>query len=307
MAWGDMEGQKMKQMQSVFPALLLIAALLCGCSEQRSEIVLPQPVVQEYTRPGTENTGLMTLNDLVDSADCVVVAEMVEETEYYAGATWRNEMRIIRDLTGNVNDQGCPEGSIYVSAARAGVYMPGETYLLFLRASSVIGRPTIVYVSVDSQLIIPCSDRASTFVYQGTAQDWLPGAELAQAAAERAAAHPKAAIVSANTATSYAEAMSQADEIWLIEVQSIEPLTADFVRCDYQILQVLEGAYDIGVPGAAAYREPLPAVGNPQVGQRYLLLKSHTETGELDIVSGEYCLVPSDEPLFRQRVDAGAE
>ena len=117
----------MKQMQSVFLALLLIAALLCGCSEQRSEIVLPQPVVQEHTRLGTENTGLMTLNDLVDSADCVVVAEMVEETEYYAGATWRNEMRIIRDLTGNVNDQGCPEGSIYVSAARAGVYMPGET------------------------------------------------------------------------------------------------------------------------------------------------------------------------------------
>lgn len=294
----------MKQAFVSVLALVCAVLLLSGCG-QSAPLALPIDIQPDATtlHYDTAPRTWTTLEDLVAAADCVVMAEVVSSEAYSSTGTWRYQMRVLQDFTGNMNHIGCGVDEFYLYAMDDG-YQPQHRYLLPLIGETILGMPHIRYTELTYGLRIDLTESRSSIQWRGTQHDWAAPDTVVQHTLAAVKARAVDPIVYTDTIASFEEALEAADEIWWIELSSFVRTNNEyFDTYDYVILDVLTGTQDISTPEARQYREPLPVKVQPTVGQRYLLLQTRTATGTT-FVSGAYCLLPADHPLYQQTLDA---
>lgn len=290
----------MKQIFHLVLAVVCSVLLLSGCGSSEP-LALPIEIQPDATalRYTAAPRTWSTLEDLVHAADCVVTAEVLSSEVYSHTGTWRYQMRVLQDLSGNLNNTGCGTGEFYLYAMDDG-YQPQHRYLLPLTGETIIGMPHIQYTELTYGLRIDLTGNNSSVQWRGLSYDWAAPDTVMQhtlSAVKTTAFEP---LVYGDTIASFEEALETADEIWWIEVSNfVRENNEYFHTYDYQILEVLTGTLDISTPAARQYREPLPVKCQPTIGQRYLLLQTRTPNGTV-LVSGAYCLLPADHPLYQQ-------
>ena len=274
--------------------------MLVSCST--GALLLPEVIRPDALGYSTVNEEWTTVSDLANAANCIVTAKPISVEQFSNNGTWRYQMQVVQDLSSNVNTTGCDSGTIYVYTWDSNAYELQKEYLLFLNEATIKAYPHIVYTELVPYMSINISDTTSVFsLHESVAwESSLNVLNAAKLAAENANAP---AIIYSDTVASYSEALEVADEIWLIEIDTLVSNVNEYLdKYDYTILQVLKGSYDITQPGSESYRESLPVSSQVEVGQQYLLLKEHT-LGGMAPVSGEYSLISADSVFSQQIID----